>query len=104
MPVHEKDKDQKREKLPAMQVICLRWVSEGKTLKDVAKIEGTSVSMVSNYLRDACSRFGVSSVTEAIAAASQIKLFQNNQATEKLKCASRRSTAFVLSIGHEIQP
>ena len=85
MPMHEKDKDQKPAKLPAMQVICLRWVSEGKTLKDVAKIEGTSVSMVASHLRDACSRFGVSSVMEAIAAASQLKLFQNNQVSENRK-------------------
>lgn len=83
MPMHERaHSDRQQAGLSTIQVVCLRWVSEGRTLKEVAMIEGTSVSAVALYLKDTCHRLGVSSLADAIAAASQGRLLQNVQPTE----------------------
>lgn len=83
MPMHERAHSAGQQAgLSTIQVICLRWMSEGRTLTEVAMIEGTSGSTVALHLKDACHRLGVSSLADAIAAASRDRLLQNKQPTE----------------------
>lgn len=84
MPMHEgQETNQKPGGLSTNQIISLRWVSEGRTLKEVAMIEGTEMSTVAEHLSDACKRLGVATIKEAVARASQLKLLQKHAADDK---------------------
>ncbi len=84
MPMREgQDTEQKPAGLSTNQLISLRWVSEGRTLKEVAMIEGTDMSTVAEHLSEACERLGVATIKEAVAKASQLKLLQKHAADDK---------------------
>ncbi|WP_377278910.1 hypothetical protein [Rhizobium sp. R86522] len=49
----------------------------------MAMIEGTDMPTIKGHLSDACERLGVSTIKEAVARASQLKLLQKHAADDK---------------------
>lgn len=75
MPMGEQaDADRATVRLSQMQANCLRWSAEGRTLKDVAMIEGISVSAVAFHLSNARLRLGACNIAQAIAMANRLQL------------------------------
>ena len=60
--------------LSPMQAVCLRWSAEGKTMRDVALIEGLSYSTVAFHLCNSRRALGASSMPHAIAIATRLQL------------------------------
>ena len=53
--------------LPPLEIVCLRWISKGKSLQDIALLEGIERRDVEMHLARALSTLEVGSVEEAIA-------------------------------------
>ena len=51
--------------LPPLEIVCLRWISKGKSLQDIALLEGIEKSDVEMHLARAVSTLEVSSIEEA---------------------------------------
>jgi LuxR family transcriptional activator of conjugal transfer of Ti plasmids len=60
--------------LSPIGITCLRWVAEGRTIREVAMIEGTSVLTVAHHLGSVCQALGTSNSVKAISTARQLKL------------------------------
>nr|WP_064710648.1 LuxR C-terminal-related transcriptional regulator [Rhizobium bangladeshense] len=52
--------------LSPFETVCLRWVSQGRTLAEVASIEGISVRQIERFLERALEVLGASSIQEAL--------------------------------------
>lgn len=52
--------------LPPFEMACLRWVARGKTLAEIAVLEGKSVTEIELCLERAAGMLGAKSVEEAI--------------------------------------
>lgn len=75
MPMREqRDADHTAFRLSTMQASCLRWSAEGRTLKEVAQIEGISVSTVEFHLSNARLKLGACSIAQAIAMTNRLQL------------------------------
>lgn len=61
-------------RLSPMQTSCLRWSAEGRTLKEVAQIEGISVSTVADHLSNVRQMLGAPAIAKAIAIATRLQL------------------------------
>lgn len=55
--------------LSPLQMACLRWVSQGPTIAEIALLEGKSVQEIEQCIAYAVSLLGAKSVDEAIAKA-----------------------------------
>ncbi|MGA0565373.1 autoinducer binding domain-containing protein [Ancylobacter sp. VNQ12] len=60
--------------LTAKQALCLRWSAEGKTMKDIAAIEGMSFATVNFHLNNARRTLDAGSLAQATALATKLKL------------------------------
>lgn len=60
--------------LTAKQALCLAWSAEGKTMKDIASIEGMSYATVNFHLNNARRALDASSLAQATALATRLKL------------------------------
>lgn len=45
---------------------CLRWVSQGRTLAEIALLEGKSVTEIENYLKSALISLDAKSIEDAL--------------------------------------
>ena len=61
-------------KLSTTQTIYLRWISQGKNLRDIADIERKHVSEIQQQLDAALVVLNVTSVPAAVAKANTLKL------------------------------
>ena len=53
-------------KLKSVEAIHLRWISDGKTIADIARIEQQTVEEVQQKLAVICRRLGAGSIVEAV--------------------------------------
>lgn len=60
--------------LKAKQALCLKWSAEGKTMKDIASIEGMSFATVNFHLNNARKSLDAVSLAQATALATKLKL------------------------------
>lgn len=60
--------------LKAKQALCLKWSAEGKTMRDIASIEGMSFATVNFHLNNARKALGAGSLAQATALATKLKL------------------------------
>lgn len=60
--------------LKAKQILCLKWSAEGKTMKDIASIEGMSFATVNFHLNNARKALDAASLAQATALATKHKL------------------------------
>ena len=60
--------------LKAKQALCLKWSAEGKTMKDIASIEGMSFATVNFHLNNARKALDAGSLAQATALATKLKL------------------------------
>lgn len=75
MPVNEqRDADHATFRLSPMQASCLRWSAEGRTLNEVAQIEGISVSAVADQLSNARRMLVAPGIAKAIDIATRLQL------------------------------
>jgi LuxR family transcriptional activator of conjugal transfer of Ti plasmids len=56
------------------QALCLKWSAEGKTMRDIALIEGMSFATVNFHLNNARRALGAGSLAQATALATKLKL------------------------------
>ena len=52
--------------LPPFEKACLRWVAQGKTLAEIALLEGKSISEIQLYLERALVSLEAKSIAEAL--------------------------------------
>lgn len=57
--------------LPPFEMRCLRWVAQGKTLSEIALLEGKRVTEIEHCLECAVVMLDAKSVEEAIVKASE---------------------------------
>ncbi|WP_413712565.1 LuxR family transcriptional regulator [Rhizobium sp. Rhizsp82] len=57
--------------LPPFEMTCLRWVARGKTLAEIALLEGKDVTEIELCLERAVAMLDAKSVEEAIVKASE---------------------------------
>ncbi|AFL55222.1 MULTISPECIES: LuxR C-terminal-related transcriptional regulator [Sinorhizobium/Ensifer group] len=55
--------------LSPLEKTCLRWISRGRTVAEIASLEGKSVADIEGYLQRALAALEVRSTEEAIAKA-----------------------------------
>jgi LuxR family transcriptional regulator, activator of conjugal transfer of Ti plasmids len=60
--------------LKAKQALCLKWSAEGKTMRDIASIEGMSFATVNFHLNNARKALDAGSLAQATALATRLKL------------------------------
>jgi len=60
--------------LTTKQALCLKWCAEGKTMRDIALIEGMSFATVNFHLNNARKALGAGSLAQATALATKLKL------------------------------
>lgn len=60
--------------LKAKQALCLKWSAEGKTMRDIASIEGMSFATVNFHLNNARKALDAGSLAQATALATKLKL------------------------------
>ncbi|WP_230174614.1 helix-turn-helix transcriptional regulator [Rhizobium sp. CECT 9324] len=70
----QREDDNTPVRLSPVQLVCLRWSAGGKTMKEVAMIEGISVSDVSFHLSNARGALGAVSIAQAITTATRLQL------------------------------
>lgn len=61
-------------RLSPLQTVCLRWLCEGKSIKTIATIEGTTYADVAFHLRSAQRALGANSIAQAITNAKMRRL------------------------------
>jgi DNA-binding CsgD family transcriptional regulator len=61
-------------KLSTTETVYLRWISQGKSLHDIAGIEKKQVSEIQQQLDNALVALNVTSVSAAVAKAKDLKL------------------------------
>lgn len=52
--------------LSPLEATCLRWVSRGRTISEIASLEGKSVTDIENCLQRALLALEVKSIAEAL--------------------------------------
>jgi len=70
----EQDSDKISLGLSPIEITCLRWAAEGRTMEEVAMIEGTSLSTVAFRLDNACLALNACDSAKAASTARQLKL------------------------------
>lgn len=60
--------------LTVRQALCLKWVAEGKSMKDIAALENISFATVNFHLNNARERLNAASLAQATAIAAKLKL------------------------------
>lgn len=61
-------------KFKPQEIMCLKWAAEGKTMREISKIEGMKYSTVRFHLAEAKSKLNVFSLRKAITLAMTLKL------------------------------
>ncbi|MDC9813193.1 LuxR C-terminal-related transcriptional regulator [Rhizobium sp. MC62] len=56
----------KKRKLSPLEKTCLRWISRGRTVAEIASIEGKSVADIENCLQSALVALNAKSIEEAL--------------------------------------
>ncbi|TPP04594.1 hypothetical protein FJQ55_22025 [Rhizobium glycinendophyticum] len=66
--------DEKGRRLSAVEITCLKWVAEGKSITETAVIEGVSSSSVGHHLTCARHALGASDIVGTISTARKLGL------------------------------